>query len=160
MQAIEEYIRSRRIIEPPADLPPEMLERAGAFVSLKKSGQLRGCIGTIEPTQPSVALEIIHNGISAATRDPRFDPVTATELHLLVCSVDILAPPEPVDDVCELDPIRYGVIVECGYKRGLLLPNLDGVDTAHYQVQIACRKAGILPDEPISMYRFEVKRYY
>ncbi|MDO8683873.1 MAG: AmmeMemoRadiSam system protein A [Armatimonadota bacterium] len=160
MRAIEAYLSSRKILEPPGELPMELCGQAGAFVSLKKFGQLRGCIGTIGPTQPNIALEIIHNGISAATRDPRFDPVCPEELPLLSCSVDVLMPPEPVNDVCELDPLTYGVIVEHGYRRGLLLPNLEGVDTVDYQIEIACRKASIRPDDPFKLYRFEVKRYY
>ena len=160
VEAIEAYVTSRRIIEPPADLPPELLEKAGAFVSIKKHGELRGCIGTIEPAHQNVACEIIHNGISAATRDPRFEPVIPDELPHLVYSVDVLFPPEPIKDTSELDPLRYGVIVESGYRRGLLLPNLEGVDTAEYQVEIACRKAMINPNDAFKMYRFEVKRYY
>jgi hypothetical protein len=160
MRAISEYVCSRCIIEPPADLPPELQQQAGTFVSLKKFGQLRGCIGTIEPTQPNVALEIVRNAVSSATRDPRFDPVTPEELAHLVCSVDVLEAAEPIADTCELDPLRYGVIVECGHRRGLLLPNLEGVDTAEYQVEIACRKAGIHPNDSFNLCRFEVKRYY
>jgi MEMO1 family protein len=160
MRAIDEYVRSRRVIEPPDDLPPDLCGRAGTFVSLKKHGQLRGCIGTIEPTRPNIALEIINNGICAATSDPRFEPVTPDEIEQLTCSVDVLMPSEPINDVSELDPLRYGVIVECGYKRGLLLPNLEGVDTAEYQIEIACRKACIMPDDAVSLYRFEVKRFY
>ena len=160
MRAIEEYVRHRKTIEPPTELPHELMEKAGAFVCLKKDSQLRGCVGTIEPTQPSVALEIIQNGISAATRDPRFEPVCPDDLAHLECSVDVLLPPEPVKQFSELDPKKYGVIVEFKHHRGLLLPNLDGVDTVEYQVQIACRKAMISPEDPYLMYRFEVKRYY
>jgi AmmeMemoRadiSam system protein A len=160
VMAIEHYVNSREVLAPPAELPEELCVRAGCFVSLKEFGQLRGCIGTIEPTQLTIALEIVHNGISAATHDPRFEPVRPEELPHLVCSVDVLAPAEQINDICELDPVRYGVIVQSGSRRGLLLPNLEGVDTADYQVEIACRKACISPDEPISLYRFEVKRYY
>jgi len=160
LEAIRVYVCSRRVFKPAADLPEELTRQAGCFVSLKKFGQLRGCIGTIEPTKRSVAHEIVHNGINAATRDPRFDPVTQDELDHLVCSVDVLMAPEPVGDVCQLDPIQYGVIVESGYKRGLLLPNLEGVDTVDYQLEIARRKACIGPDDPCQIYRFEVKRYY
>ncbi|MDO8585736.1 MAG: AmmeMemoRadiSam system protein A [Armatimonadota bacterium] len=160
LDAIRVYICSRRVYKPPPDLPVEMTRKAGCFVSLKKLGQLRGCIGTIEPTQSSVAFEIVHNGINAATRDPRFEPVTQDEIDHLICSVDVLMSPEPVMDVCQLDPVRYGVILESGYKRGLLLPNLEGVDTVDYQIEIARRKACIGPDDVCKMYRFEVKRYY
>jgi len=137
-----------------------MKQRAGTFVSLHKRGALRGCIGTFEPTCPNVAEEIIQNAISAATRDPRFPPVQDSELDDLEISVDVLSPPEPVESMAELDPERYGVIVESGWRRGLLLPDLEGVDTAEYQVEIARRKAGIGAHEPVQLYRFEVKRYH
>ena len=136
-----------------------MKGNAGVFVSLKKHGELRGCIGTFEPTRPNVALEIIHNAISAATRDPRFPPVEAHELSEIGYSVDILTKPEAVSDTKDLDPKRYGVIVESGWKKGLLLPDLEGVDTVEYQLSIAKQKAGIGEEEPVRIYRFMVKRY-
>jgi AmmeMemoRadiSam system protein A len=136
-----------------------MEERAGVFVSLKKHGQLRGCIGTIAPTCPCIADEIIQNAISAGTKDPRFSPVRESELDDIVYSVDVLGEPEPVDDVSQLDVIRYGVIVSSGYKRGLLLPNLEGVDTVEQQVEIARQKAGIGRNEDYSLERFEVIRH-
>ncbi len=161
-KAIETYVRERRVIEPPDELTPEMRQRAGTFVSLHgPGGELRGCIGTIEPTQDSVAREVIQNAISAATRDPRFPPVRPDELEGLDVKVDVLMPPEPVESLDELDPKRYGVIVESAtdWRRGLLLPDLEGVDTVEYQVDIARRKAFIGPGEPVELYRFEVKRY-
>ena len=158
-QAMEAHVRQGAVIEPPADLTPEMAGQAGTFVSLHKGGALRGCIGTFQPTQPNVALEVIQNAISAATRDPRFDPVGPDELDDLDIAVDVLSPPEPVDSVADLDPARYGVIVACGRRRGLLLPDLEGVDTAQQQVDIARRKAWIKPHEPVQLYRFEVVRY-
>ena len=161
-KAIETYVRERRVIEPPDELTPEMRQRAGTFVSLHgPGGELRGCIGTIEPTQDNVAREVIQNAISAATRDPRFPPVRPDELDGLDVKVDVLTPPEPVESLDELDPKRYGVIVESAtdWRRGLLLPDLEGVDTVEYQVDIARRKAFIGPTEPIKLYRFEVKRY-
>ena len=159
-KTIESYVREKRTIEPPERLVPEMQGRAGTFVSLHDSrGDLRGCIGTIEPRQPAVAQEVIQNAISAATRDPRFPPVQPEELESLDIKVDVLTEPEPIDSMDQLDPKRYGVIVESGWRRGLLLPDLEGVDTVEYQVDIAMRKAGISPDEPMQMYRFEVKRY-
>ena len=136
-----------------------MQGRAGTFVSLHDSRGLRGCIGTIEPQQPAVAQEIIQNAISAATRDPRFPPVQPEELESLDIKVDVLSEPEPIDSMDQLDPKRYGVIVESGWRRGLLLPDLEGVDTVKEQVDIAMRKAGIRPGEPIKLHRFEVKRY-
>ena len=159
-RTVESYVREKRTIEPPEELVPEMQGRAGTFVSLHDSrGNLRGCIGTIEPQQPTVAQEVIRNAISAATRDPRFPPVQPEELEDLDVKVDVLTEPEPIDSKGQLDPKRYGVIVESGWKRGLLLPDLEGVDTVEYQVDIAMRKAGIHPDEPMQLYRFEVKRY-
>jgi len=158
--AVEAYVRERRIIEPPAELTPEMQERRGVFVSLHRQGNLRGCIGTIEPTRRNVAEEIIANAISAATRDPRFPPVTAAELADLEISVDVLTPPEPITSTAELDPRVYGVIVESGPRRGLLLPDLEGVDTVEQQVSIALQKAWIDPRSPYRMYRFRVIRYH
>ncbi|HUT15795.1 MAG TPA: AmmeMemoRadiSam system protein A [Anaerolineae bacterium] len=157
---IVHYVRERETILPPEELTPEMEPEAGTFVSLHKHGALRGCIGTFEPTSPNVAQEIIRNAISAATRDPRFPPVQASELDDLEISVDVLSPPEPIESVAELDPKRYGVIVQSGWRRGLLLPDLEGVDTAEDQIAIARRKAGVGLDEPVQLYRFEVKRYH
>lgn len=142
------------------DLPDELRkERAGVFVSLKKNGQLRGCIGTTEPTQPSIAEEIIINAISAGTRDPRFPPVRSDDLPGLVYSVDVLSPAQPVSDKSKLDVLRYGVIVTIGRKRGLLLPNLEGVTTVDEQINIACQKAGIGRNESYTLERFEVVRH-
>lgn len=160
MTAIVAYVKEGKIIIPPGDLPEEFMCQSAAFVSLKKYGELRGCIGTIEPCYANLAEEIIRNGICAATRDPRFFPVECDELESLTCSVDVLSPPEEIDDVCLLDPVKYGVIVENGIRRGLLLPNLEGVDTIEEQVDIARRKASIRREEPVQLYRFEVKRYY
>jgi len=159
-KTIESYVREKRTLESPEELGPEMQGRAGTFVSLHdRRGSLRGCIGTIEPQQPTVAQEVIQNAISAATRDPRFPPVQPEELEDLDVKVDVLTEPELIDSQDQLDPKRYGVIVESGWRRGLLLPDLEGVDTVEYQLEIAMRKAGIRPGEPIKLYRFEVKRY-
>lgn len=158
-RAIEAYVSEGRVIAPPRDLPEELLaRRAGAFVSLKKRGELRGCIGTFLPTEPTLAEEIIQNAIRAATEDPRFPPVRPGELPELSVSVDVLSPPEPTT-VEELDPKRYGVIVESGWRRGLLLPDLPGVDTVEEQLRIAKLKAGIAPDEPCRVLRFTVERH-
>ena len=146
-------------IPKPAELTPEMKGKAGVFVSLKKHGELRGCIGTFEPTKANIAEETITNAISSATRDPRFPPVTPQELGELEYSVDVLSPPEPVESRDQLDPRRYGVIVERGWQRGLLLPDLEGVDSVEQQVEICRLKAGIAPDEAVKLYRFEVRRY-
>jgi len=159
-QTIEAYVRTGKQIAPPEPLPPEMQQRAGAFVSLHAHGDLRGCIGTIEPTQASLASEVINNAIMAATEDPRFPPVRPGELAGLEISVDVLTAPEPVSSPAQLDPKVYGVIVQSGFRRGLLLPDLDGVDTVECQVDIARRKAGISPHERAQLYRFEVRRYH
>jgi AmmeMemoRadiSam system protein B/AmmeMemoRadiSam system protein A len=158
-ETVETYVRKGKRLPLPQELTPEMKERAGVFVSIHKKGALRGCIGTFEPQEPNVAGEIIANAISSATRDPRFSAITPEELKDLDYSVDVLTKPEPVDDVRQLDPKRYGVIVEAGWRRGLLLPDLEGVNTAEYQIDICRQKGGIGPDEPVQLYRFEVKRY-
>ena len=158
--AIEAYVTRGEVISPPEDPCEEMWGRAGVFVSLHCAEGLRGCIGTIDPVCDCVAAEVISNAISAATRDPRFPPVRPEELDDLDLSVDVLTSPEPVKSLSDLDPKQYGVIVECGGRRGLLLPDLDGVDDAETQVAIALRKAGIRPNEPYRMYRFRVLRYH
>ncbi len=161
LAAISAYVRERVTMEVPKDVPDELVsKRAGAFVSLHRDGSLRGCIGTIEPTQDSLAEEIIANAISAATRDPRFLPLEPAEIEDLECSVDVLTEPELVSGFHELDPKRYGVIVESGMRRGLLLPDLEGVDTVEDQVQIARRKAYVNNDELVKLYRFQVVRHH
>ena len=158
-RAVETYIKTGKVLKV-RRMTAEMLERSGVFVSIhKKDGDLRGCIGTFLPTQPNVADETVVNAISAATRDPRFFPITEDELDDLEYSVDLLSPPEACDSIDKLDPKRYGCIVENGPRRGLLLPDLEGVETADEQVAIACQKAGIFPDEDIVLYRFEVRRF-
>ena len=158
--AVEAFVRERRVLEP-ASLPSEGLpQHAACFVSLKMAdGLLRGCIGSVDPVKPDLPREVVRNAIDAATRDPRFLPVNPEELSHLVYSVDVLAPPEPIEGLDELDPRRYGVIVRNGRRRGLLLPDIEGVDTAEQQVDIARSKALIAPDEPLEMWRFEVQRF-
>ena len=159
--AVEAYVSRREKIAVPDGLPPEMLERrAGTFVSIHEYGSLRGCIGTIGPTKSSIAEEIIANAISASTRDPRFPAIVAAELPWLEISVDVLGEPEDIDSEDELDVKRYGVIVTSGRKRGLLLPDLDGVDTPQQQIDIARQKAGIHKFEKYKLQRFEVIRHY
>lgn len=158
--AVDEYIKTGRRIEAPEGLPSEMLEkRAGTFVSIHEQGALRGCIGTIAPTAKNIAEEIIDNALKASTEDPRFDPIEEPELEWLDISVDVLGEAERVTSKAELDVKRYGVIVTSGFKRGLLLPDLDGVDTVEEQLDIAKRKAGIRDGERISVERFEVVRH-
>ena len=160
-RAVETFVSSRDIYELPP-VPHGLLgSRAPCFVSLKTlSGELRGCIGTIEPAKDTLAEEIVANAISAATNDPRFDPVREAELSNLRYSVDVLFPSEPAT-MDQLDPAVFGVIVEdeSGSRRGLLLPDIPGIVDAHQQVEIAARKAGIAPDQPVKLYRFKVERY-
>lgn len=159
--SLETFVKTHKPAEMPDDVPAELLNRrAGAFVSLHKDGNLRGCIGTIMATQDNLAEEILINAISACSNDPRFNPVTADELDDIEYSVDVLGEPERVFDVKDLDVKRYGVIVENGNRRGLLLPDLEGVDTVQEQIAIAKRKAGIRTDEKISLWRFEVVRHH
>jgi AmmeMemoRadiSam system protein A/AmmeMemoRadiSam system protein B len=159
-ETIETFVREGRVITAPTN-PPELLnQRAACFVSIKtRDGDLRGCIGTIEPVKDTLAQEAIANALSAATRDPRFAPVGADELSELKYSVDVLSQPEPAN-LQDLDPQIYGVIVEDqSGLRGLLLPNLEGIDTAAQQVEIASRKAGIPPGSEIKLFRFRAQRY-
>jgi len=157
-KTVETYIKEGKVFMPPK-LTLRMKERAGVFVSIHKLGELRGCIGTIEPQRSNVAEEIILNAISSATRDPRFLPITPDELKDLDYSVDVLTKPEPIKSKDQLDPKRYGVIVEAGWRKGVLLPDLEGVDSVEEQIDICRQKAGIAPNEPIKLYRFEVRRY-
>ena len=159
-QSVESYVRHGRVLRVPDGLPATLTgRRAGAFVSIHKQGRLRGCIGTISPTRDSLAEEIIHNAVSAASRDPRFDPIRPDELPWLEINVDVLGEPEDIASEAELDVKRYGVIVRKGHRRGLLLPDLEGVDTVRQQVDIARQKAGIGLNEKVSLQRFEVVRH-
>ena len=160
--SVEHYILHHKKLPLPQDLPAELISRrAGAFVSIHEHGRLRGCIGTIAPVQDCLAQEIIDNAVSASTRDPRFDPIKADELAWLEISVDVLGDPEPISSSKELDVKRYGVIVTKGRKRGLLLPDLDGVDTVEQQISIAKSKAGIAEwDRNVQLQRFEVVRHH
>ena len=157
-ETVETYVKEGKTPKP-EELTPEMKGKAGVFVSIHKFGGLRGCIGTFEPVKKNVAEETIANAISSATRDPRFPAIAPNELNDLSYSVDVLSAPESIDSQDQLDPKKYGVIVEAGFRRGLLLPDLEGVDTVDHQIDICRQKAGIAPDEPIKLYRFEVKRY-
>jgi len=157
-EAVETFVRHGRVIEP-KELSEEMLEQAGTFVSIKTRGELRGCIGTLEATQANLALEVVRNAIDSATSDPRFPEVTPQELDGLCYSVDVLSPAEPVFGPEELDPKRYGIIVRLGPRRGLLLPDLEGVSTVEEQISIAKSKASIPPEESPELFRFTVRRY-
>lgn len=167
-RTIEKYVISGRKLKVPEELPREIqnelpeeifARRAGVFVSIKKDGQLRGCIGTIQAVQSCIADEIVENAVSAAVRDPRFSPIEPEELESLVISVDVLGETEKISSPEELDTKRYGVVVTKGYKRGLLLPNLEGIDTVEEQIAIAKQKAGIKEDEAVGLERFEVVRH-
>lgn len=159
--AIEACVRSgeRRLrIDP---VPEGLQNPAACFVSVHKTdGRLRGCIGTIRPLEATLAQEIVRNAVAAATEDPRFLPIRADELSNLDYSVDVLNEPEHIESLDQLDPKRYGVIVELGWRRGLLLPDLEGVETVPLQVSIALEKAGIDSDEPFKLSRFTVTRYH
>jgi AmmeMemoRadiSam system protein A len=159
-ESLEYYVKYRRPMPVPEGLPEEMYRRkAGVFVTLHKKGELRGCIGTVVPQKKNVAEEIIRNAISAGFEDPRFPPVREEELPEIEYSVDVLMPPQPVKSKDELDPKRYGVIVRKGFRAGLLLPDIEGVDTVEEQLSIALRKAGIRPDEDYTIEKFEVERH-
>lgn len=157
------YLIEARVIVPDAGLLEEfevLRSRAGVFVTLKKGGELRGCMGTYEPAQPNVALEIVENAISAGFHDPRFPPLVREELGSLCISVDVLKPAELVDGTANLDPVRYGVIVRQGMRRGLLLPDIEEITVVEEQIAIACQKGGIAMHESFEIYRFEVHRYH
>ena len=158
---IEQYLKLGKIMAVPKGLPKEMLlNKAGVFVSLHRQGQLRGCIGTLQATTDSIAQEIIQNALSAALEDPRFNPLEANELPDLVISVDILNPAELIKDRKELDLKKYGIICQSEYKKGLLLPDIEGVDSIAEQIEIACRKADINPNkEKFDIYKFTVTRH-
>jgi AmmeMemoRadiSam system protein A len=157
-EAIETSLGKRPLPEP-ADIPG-FEEPAGVFVSIKKVGQLRGCIGTIQPVRSSLVKEVVDNAIAAATRDPRFPPLSEEELNEITISVDVLTHPEPVPGLQELDPSKYGIIVQSGVRRGVLLPDLPGITSAEQQIEIAMNKAGIGRGEEVQLFRFEVSRYY
>ena len=159
-QSVESWVLRHEVAAVPPSLPEELLhQRAGAFVSIHKQGRLRGCIGTTAPVRACLAEEIIRNAISAAAEDPRFDPIRPDELKWLEISVDVLGEPEEIPSPDMLDVKRYGVIVSRGRRRGLLLPDLDGVDTIEEQIAIARKKAGIGPTEEVRLQRFRVVRH-
>ena len=160
-KSMEEYVCTGKVIEIPNGLPEEMYrQKAGVFVSIKKEGSLRGCIGTLAAACPSVAEEIVYNAISASTNDPRFSPIEPSELDRLTISVDVLGEMEKIESPDMLDVRKYGVVVTKGRRRGLLLPNLDGIDSVEEQIAIARQKAGIHEGETVSLERFEVVRHY
>lgn len=154
-KTVEEYISTGNILNPEnIQIENYNNEQAGVFVTLKINGNLRGCIGTISPTQENIINETIINAVSASTRDPRFNPVRDNELENITYSVSLLMPPEYIESKDDLNPHEYGVIVESGYKRGLLLPRLETINTVDEQLYHAMMKAGIRQGEPIKLYRF------
>lgn len=160
-ETVENYVRTRKSAPAPERVPAAFIKPAGVFVSIHKQGVLRGCIGTTGPSCPTAAEEIIRNAVSAAADDPRFPEVTLKELPFLDYSVDILSEPEEAKSEADLDPKTYGVIVEKDGRRGLLLPDLAGVDTVEEQLEIAKRKAGIaLSETGVRLRRFVVTRYH
>lgn len=160
VKAINTYIKEGKKIEPSTLLSEEMKGKAGVFVSIHKGGELKGCIGTMAPTRKNIAEEIIANAIAAATQDPRFPAIEEDELEGLDVSVDILTSPEKIKDVSQLDAKKYGVIVASGGKRGLLLPDIEGVNTPQDQIEICKKKAWIGEKEPVELFRFQVHRYH
>ena len=158
-KSVETFVREGKIMKLPEPLLSELSDKAGVFVCIKKHVQLRGCIGTFMPSSECVGTETIVNAISAATKDPRFFPVKEDELENLTYTVDVLSCPEKVKDIAELDPRKYGIIVASGQRRGLLLPDIEGVGTVEEQLKITRLKAGILPHEEVEIHKFEVKRY-
>lgn len=161
-EAVDQFIKERKILTPPADLPEQILsERAGVFVSIYNGEELRGCIGTYLPDKENIAEEIIANAIAAATEDYRFAPITPEELSELKYSVYILDEPQKIKDIFELDPKKYGILIKSETGRsGLLLPDLPGIDTTEEQLSAAAKKCGANPQkEKIAIWKFGVKKY-
>lgn len=159
--SMEHYVKTHFMLQRPEGLSKDLIKkRAAVFVSLKKFGQLRGCIGSLAPTCDSVADEIIKFAVNACSHDPRFDPVREDELPFITVSVDVLTEPEKISSIDELNPKKYGVIVRAGHKSGVLLPDLEGVDTPQEQIRICRRKGGISDDESVELERFEVIRHF
>ncbi|MDP3305766.1 MAG: AmmeMemoRadiSam system protein A [Erysipelotrichaceae bacterium] len=161
-RTIEHYVKKREMLKIEENDNNSLLSQSssGVFVSIHRQGRLRGCIGTIEPVRKNLGFEIMFNAVAACARDPRFYPVSVSELKDLDISVDILTEPKKISSKSELDVKRFGVIVVAGSRRGLLLPDLDGIDSVDQQIQIAKRKAGIEMDEKVELYRFEVVRHH
>jgi AmmeMemoRadiSam system protein A len=158
-ESIYHYLNRHEKMSCPEPLSKDLTSRSGAFVSIKKFHQLRGCIGTLEPCEPNLAMEIIENALKAALHDPRFSPITSGELQDLTYSIDVIQPLEKVSSTAELDPNRYGLVVRSNGKQGVLLPDLEGVDSTEEQIQICRAKGKIADDAPIEMYRFQAKRF-
>lgn len=159
-RAVEEYIVSGNEVEIDESELPEILKKeAGVFVTLKKNGNLRGCMGTFRPVQKNAAYEIISNAMTAAENDPRFPEVKKEELNEIKISVDILSEPERIRNENKLDPQKYGILVKGGHQTGLLLPDLEGIDTVEKQLRVAKKKAGLKENSKVEIYRFKVSRF-
>lgn len=159
-QAVEKYIILGQEVEIEEDKLPQILKKeAGVFVSLKKNGRLRGCMGTFKAVQKNAAYEIISNAMTAAENDPRFPTVKKEELSEIEISVDILSAPEKVEDKSELDAQKYGILVKGGHQTGLLLPDLEGIETVEKQIRVAKKKAGLAENDRVEIYRFQVSRF-
>lgn len=163
-EAVKNYLETGQIIEPPKDLPENFYkQKSGVFVTIENNGQLRGCIGTYLPTKKNIAEEIIANAIAAATQDYRFQTLTLDELDKLTFTVSLLSEPEPIDSLEKIDPKTYGLIVRCAdspQKCGLLLPDLEGINTPEHQFSICCQKGGIDPQkETVALFKFKVEKY-
>lgn len=158
-KTIQSFITNKVTPPLPKNLPDEFTSKRGVFVSIKKKGRLRGCIGTIEPVKKNVAGEVIHNAISASTQDPRFPSVTTEELDDITISVDILSPLEKITDLSELDPKKYGILLSCNFKKGVLLPDIEGINSVEEQIRIAKSKGDIKTYEKFQIQRFEVQRF-
>jgi len=160
-EAVENYIRDGKIIAPAKDLPEEFFERkSGVFVTIEKDGRLRGCIGTYLPVRDNIGEEIIYNAIAAAVEDDRFGAIKKTELPSLSYTVYFLNKPEKVSDIAELNPKKFGIIVKAGERSGLLLPDLEGVNTVAEQISICCQKGGIvLKQGNVEIYKFTVEKH-
>lgn len=156
-RAIDHYLRHHELIEPPHPIPPQLSPPSAVFVTLRKNGELRGCVGSLQPTEPSAAHEIIRYAVASAVNDPRFPPVRLDEVAELSVKAQLLDPPERVSSAKELDPVQFGLIVRSGDRQGLLLPGIDQIETAEEQIISACQKAGIGPYAPLQMFRFRTR---
>jgi AmmeMemoRadiSam system protein A len=155
--AIDTYLRTHQLIQPPEPIPVELQAPSAVFVTLRKHGELRGCVGSVRPTEATAAHELIRYAVASAVRDPRFDPVRLDEVSALTIKVQLLDPPEPVTDIAGLDPHTYGVIVRHRDRQALLLPDIEGIDTSEQQVLAACQKAGIDRRAPLELERFRTR---
>lgn len=159
IRSVEHFIETGKPLPCPDPLPENLKQNAGTFVSIKKEGALRGCIGTVRPKYKNLAEEVINNAVRAANEDPRFDPVEKRELSTLTFSVDVLTPLEKVENLKGHDIKKYGLVVRGNGKQGLLLPDLDIIKSASQQLKVCLKKGGFSHGDKYELYRFEVKRF-